>query len=188
MFTYDPPNEGYTQRIPPGTAAFRTHLKERFGFARTEVVRDASRCRKQNSEHCVCRAVDAFTTDLAKGRKLFEWCVTNAERLGIQSVIFNRRVWGFGKWNERPYTGPSPHTDHVHVGLDKWAAKNLTKESIEQEDDMTYEQFRDFLKVFIHEEKIDWGHPAEPEEAQHKTIAHMVRNVLRDIDTLKAKP
>ena len=41
----------------------------------------------------------------------------NARRLGVQYVIFNRQTWQSwtGAW--KPYTGCSPHTDHVHISL-----------------------------------------------------------------------
>lgn len=131
---YDPPGS-YTSTIPSGVTAFRNHLKKKYGFTRTEVIRDQSRCNQTNSEHCVCRGIDFFTTDLKLGRAVFLWCIANADRFGIQSVIFNRRVWGFGKWFERAYS-PSgnatiEHRDHVHIGLNKWAAKNLTKALLE---------------------------------------------------------
>lgn len=41
----------------------------------------------------------------------------------IKYVIWNRRiaasyaVGGFAPWTWRPYTGPSPHTDHVHLSV-----------------------------------------------------------------------
>lgn len=123
---WDAPNGSYTAAIPPGTAAFRKVVGEHFGYARTEVVRDRSRCAGQKSEHCECGAIDFFTTDFKKGRTLFDWCVAHAEELGIQSVIFYRRVVGFGDARERQYTGPSPHTDHVHVGLNRSARRSLT--------------------------------------------------------------
>lgn len=122
---YDPPG-AYTTKIPAGVAAFRRAVAEHFGIEETEVVRDKDRCDAQASEHCAARAVDAFTADLALGRRIFEWAIDQAPWLGVQSVIFNRRVWGFGDWSERRYTGKSPHTDHVHIGLNLWAAENLT--------------------------------------------------------------
>lgn len=127
---YDPARGFYTTQIPPGTAVLRSEIAKRFGYTRTEVIRDKSRCQDTPSEHCECRAIDFFTTDVTKGRRLFDWLVSNAEDLGVQSVIFNRRAWGFGNWNERPYTGPSPHTDHVHVGLTRQASVNLTREQV----------------------------------------------------------
>lgn len=127
---YDPPNGSYTSKVPPGTQAFREAIAEYFGFTRTEVVRDRNRCVQQRSEHCECRGIDFFTIVFEVGRPLFNWCVANND-LGIQSVIFFRRVWGFGTPRERAYTGPSPHTDHVHVGLTRQAAQSLTKAQIQ---------------------------------------------------------
>lgn len=128
--TYNPPDGSYTSKVSPGTQAFRETIAEHFGFTRTEIVRDKSRCNKQRSEHCECRAVDFFTTIYEVGRPVFNWCVANAD-LGFQSVIFFRRVWGFGRDYERSYHGPSPHTDHVHVGLTRHAAQYLTKAQVQ---------------------------------------------------------
>ncbi|HEU4911909.1 MAG TPA: hypothetical protein VFV76_08440 [Actinomycetes bacterium] len=45
-----------------------------------------------------------------------------ARRLGVQYVIWNRRIWGSyaadAGW--RPYRGASPHRDHVHISF-TWA-------------------------------------------------------------------
>ena len=45
-----------------------------------------------------------------------------ARRLGIMYVIFDHRIWGSyaDEQGWRPYTGASPHTDHVHFSL-SWA-------------------------------------------------------------------
>lgn len=125
---YDRPS-GYTSAIPPGTNALRYALAEHFGFTRTEVIRDRSRCQQQSSEHCVCRAVDLFTTDPVKGRAVFDFLVANAAALGIQSVIFRDREWGFGNWTERQ-RDKRDHFDHVHTGLTIEASKTLTKEKV----------------------------------------------------------
>lgn len=130
LSVYDKPNGSYTSSIPPGTAAFRAVIAELYGFTRTEVIRDPGRCAGQRSEHCECGAVDFFTTDTVKGRKVFEDVGAVADRLGVQSIIFNRRVRGFGNPNERHYDGDSPHTDHVHIGLNRWARRNLTREMV----------------------------------------------------------
>lgn len=139
---WDAPTGVYIGTIPPGTAAFRKVVAEVFDFSRTEVVRDKSRCTHSSSEHCECGAVDAFTVLYKKGRGFFEACVKVSGKLGIQSVIFWERVIGFGNPNERGYGGPSPHTDHVHVGLNRWARANLTEKMVRDafaeimEDDM----------------------------------------------------
>ena len=42
-----------------------------------------------------------------------------ARRLGVMYIIWNRRIFRMYRANEgwTPYTGSSPHTDHVHVSL-----------------------------------------------------------------------
>jgi hypothetical protein len=48
-----------------------------------------------------------------------------ARRMGIMYVIWNRQIWSPGPdaaW--KPYTGSSPHTDHVHISL-SWAGARL---------------------------------------------------------------
>lgn len=131
---YDPPSGLYTQSIPPGTAHVRQLLVQMFGFTRTEVVRDRSRCNAKGSEHCECRAIDAFTTDIAHGNEVFEWAIANAERYGIQSVIWRDREWGFGDWRIR-HREKKDHYDHVHIGLNKKGAG-----AAPQEEDMTPEE------------------------------------------------
>lgn len=45
-----------------------------------------------------------------------------ARRMGVMYVIWNRQIWSAYRLDDgwRPYSGRSPHTDHVHVSL-SWA-------------------------------------------------------------------
>lgn len=141
MYVYDRPTEGYTTHIPVGVAAFRKTTAEHWNIARTEVVRDLSRCRQRSSEHCVCRGIDEFVTG-ALGDEIFDWCLAHADPLGLQSVIFEHREWGFGLWSER-FRAKADHMDHLHVGLNRWAAANLTEGMVRSHlggDDMTEEE------------------------------------------------
>ncbi|HEX6878474.1 MAG TPA: hypothetical protein VF165_22645, partial [Nocardioidaceae bacterium] len=71
------------------------------------------------------------TRDRASVQALMRWLLKRdafgnryamARRLGIQYMIWNRRIWGSyaagSGW--RKYTGSNPHTDHVHFSL-SWA-------------------------------------------------------------------
>lgn len=40
-----------------------------------------------------------------------------ARRAGLRVIIYNRRIWTSGTKEWRPYTGASPHTDHVHFAF-----------------------------------------------------------------------
>ncbi|TWJ24350.1 hypothetical protein JD76_04500 [Micromonospora endolithica] len=50
------------------------------------------------------------------GNDLTAFLVRNADRLGVYYVIWNRQIW-FPATGWSSYSGPSNHTDHVHVSL-----------------------------------------------------------------------
>lgn len=59
-----------------------------------------------------------FMCSKAVGDKLAVWARQNASSLGIEYIIWWRRIWNIRRDSEgwRHYTGtPNPHTDHVHV-------------------------------------------------------------------------
>lgn len=76
-------------------------------------------------DHNNRRCVDLMTySDASMAAWLIDYLKNNNRALGVEGIIFNRRVMGFpangpayrgpsGGW--RPYSGPNPHTDHVHV-------------------------------------------------------------------------
>jgi hypothetical protein len=60
-----------------------------------------------------------------------EWCdllVAYSAELGIQCVIYNRRIWSssYAGQGWRRYTGVNPHTDHAHVEQTPGSADTLT--------------------------------------------------------------
>lgn len=67
------------------------------------------------------------------------WACINAalQHESIQYVIYNRKItsrsWGLGIWHD--YTGPSPHTEHVHYST-RDGYENSTKPWFKEEDDM----------------------------------------------------
>ncbi|MCZ7379796.1 hypothetical protein O3438_33385 [Micromonospora sp. WMMC250] len=50
------------------------------------------------------------------GNNLTAFLVRNAERLGIYYVIWYRQIW-FPATGWKSYSGPSDHTDHVHMSM-----------------------------------------------------------------------
>ena len=50
------------------------------------------------------------------GNNLAAFLIRNADRLGVYYVIWNRQVW-FPATGWKSYSGPSTHTDHVHVSM-----------------------------------------------------------------------
>jgi hypothetical protein len=66
------------------------------------------------------------------GTLLAERLRLSSGELGIQCIIWNRRIWS-GAYPDagwRVYSGTNPHVDHVHVELSRAAARSLTPEQI----------------------------------------------------------
>jgi hypothetical protein len=94
------------------------------------------------SEHKEGRAWDWANdaTTLAGRRRVanfFHWLFATdsyghrhamARRLGVMYLIWNRRIFRMYRANEgwTPYTGSSPHTDHVHVSLTRRGGNKRT--------------------------------------------------------------
>lgn len=66
-----------------------------------------------NSDHPKGLAIDVMT--VAKGDMVAAYAIANASRLSVTYIIWNRRIWEGGNWAS--YSGPSPHTDHVHISF-----------------------------------------------------------------------
>lgn len=81
------------------------------------------------SIHGVGRALDIMvdsTTPQGKetGDRIRNLLINNAENVGIQLVIWDRHIWSVNNKGWRPYTGPNPHTDHLHVEINIAASNN----------------------------------------------------------------
>jgi len=88
------------------------------------------------SEHAEGRAIDFSISGTKVGDAVAAFAVKFAALLGIQSVIWNDQAWStlHPAWHPyldpatgKPYASPTlGHRDHVHVGLNRNAAANLT--------------------------------------------------------------
>ncbi|MGB3827862.1 MAG: cell wall-binding repeat-containing protein, partial [Ornithinimicrobium sp.] len=109
----------------PGMTAFAKLISQHYNRPRYTTSRS---CKAGNtSQHGEGRAIDwpmnvYNSSDKAIGDAVAYWLTSNngemARRFGVQSVIWNKRSWYLyspGSW--RSYSGPSPHTDHVHISF-----------------------------------------------------------------------
>lgn len=131
---YDP-QRSCSPSAKPGTASLAALLQRTYpGSGSSGIVRGCSVGGR--SEHKEGRAFDwrvnvnrpaekaaaadfiarLMATDSAGNRHAL------ARRMGIMYVIWNRQVWASYRADAgfRPYTGTSPHTDHVHISM-SWA-------------------------------------------------------------------
>jgi hypothetical protein len=118
-----------------GGAKLGTYLRGKFavissvgGFACRRNTADTSRM----SVHGTGRALDIFVprtggaADNGQGDKIANWLVTNAQRIGVQLVIWDRTIWRANGTNDSAYGGPHPHDDHLHVELTNLAGTAKT--------------------------------------------------------------
>ena len=94
------------------------------------------------SEHKEGRAYDwgvnaSNPAQLAMAKDLLTWLLAtdgygnkhaNARRMGVMYVIWNRQMWKAYAPDKgwQPYSGSSPHTDHVHFSLSRKGGNGLT--------------------------------------------------------------
>ncbi len=115
----------------PGVRDFRALLQRNYGANAGGILRSCSQGGK--SEHKEGRAYDWMlnahnASDRRKADEVIGWLLATdehgnrhamARRFGIMYIIWNRQVWNAYRPNDgwRPYTGASPHTDHVHFSF-----------------------------------------------------------------------
>lgn len=83
------------------------------------------------SVHAEGRAIDvgfpyAGAAGNPEGLALADVLVAHHEALGVQCVIYARRIWSTQRPTWRTYGGTDPHTGHVHIELTRQAAAGLT--------------------------------------------------------------
>jgi hypothetical protein len=81
------------------------------------------------SLHAEGRAVDfalnaGDSGESKLGDALRDLLIQHSDDLGIQEIIWNREIWTCRTLCRRPYAGVSPHTDHMHVGLNLLGARS----------------------------------------------------------------
>jgi hypothetical protein len=117
-----------------GTVALKNLLLKTYPGSRTLGIGTA--CNGSTSEHHEGRAFDwgvRITTAaekamadsfiqkvLARDQHGNDFAL--ARRMGIMYMIWNRQIWSSYRASDgwRPYTGSSPHTDHIHISM-SWA-------------------------------------------------------------------
>lgn len=117
----------------PGVKAFQELVLKTWGRGYSGgVIRDCTR--GGLSEHKEGRAWDWFV-DLGKqgdqdaAIRTLNWLLMyeaeNARRVGIMYIIWLRHIWSSYRHEDgwRRYSGPNPHTDHVHFSF-SWAGAN----------------------------------------------------------------
>jgi hypothetical protein len=122
-------------RLREGTRTLGEFLSDRYsaidtvgGYACRRNTADSTRM----SVHGTGRALDLMiptrggAADSARGDLIANWLVMNAQRIGVQLIIWNHTVWRSNGTNTSAYGGPNPHIDHIHVEITNTAARMET--------------------------------------------------------------
>ncbi len=128
----DGPTPGARALMAWFLGAHALHGGKNLGIFNCRTVRGGS----TTSLHGEGRAADLGVNPhgAAYGGDVAEQLRVHSAELGVQCVIWNRRIWSGAYPTEgfRPYAGTNPHLDHVHVELSWDAARTLTAARVEQ--------------------------------------------------------
>ena len=126
-YGYDRTGTACSGAAQPGARALLDYCLARWPTLRSGGIYNCRpvRGRTTMSMHGEGRAIDLMVPSASApvGSEVADWLVTNAPLLGVQEVIWDRRIWVASRHAQgwQPYGGVSPHTDHVHLGL-MWRA------------------------------------------------------------------
>lgn len=132
----------------PGTRALQAFILDTWPYATNSGIYNPRSVRggMSLSQHACGSAGDVSFPGSGhpQGADLADWLVTHHEALGIQQVIWARRIWRntLASKGWRTYSGTSPHLDHVHWEHTQLAAALLTETQILEAigDDMQHPQ------------------------------------------------
>lgn len=131
-FTYGNGGIGYTigkatgnakyklGRVSSNTASAANYFGNKYGIRTIGGYREKGSV--PGSDHPKGRGLDYMINNIKNGKRvgdaLANDVIKNAKAWNVKYVIWNRYIWFPGRgWKE--YSGPSPHTDHVHVSFNK---------------------------------------------------------------------
>ncbi len=124
----------------PGARALMAYLRNRWAYAADWGIYEPRTVsgRTTLSHHAEGRALDIGITplspkaaDLVKGMPIVEAIGAHGRRLGIDQLIFNKRIWSASAPSSKQFPGAHPHYDHIHIGLTRQAGANLNPATIQ---------------------------------------------------------
>jgi hypothetical protein len=123
-------------RIQPGAQALMNWALYDFGQGARNL--GIYNCRGTGSGsrsiHGDGRAIDVGFSGVGNpaGTRLLNTLLPHVGALGIQMIIWNKKVYSARYPRGARYTGVSPHTDHLHIELTWNAASTLTRTRVQQ--------------------------------------------------------
>lgn len=107
-------------RVSSNTAAAADYFGNKYGITNIGGYRSSGSV--PGSDHPKGRGLDYMTNNIKNGKQrgdaLANDLIKNHKKWNVKYIIWYRYIWSPGRgW--RKYSGPSPHTDHVHASFNK---------------------------------------------------------------------
>jgi hypothetical protein len=123
--------------ITPGGRTLSTFLRTNFSGISTiggYACRQNTANPAKMSVHGSGRALDIMIpldggdADNGVGDRIANWLIANSSTIGVQYLVWDRTQWSGSRSTDRvrPYTGPNPHIDHIHVEITLSASRQET--------------------------------------------------------------
>lgn len=127
----------------------------------------------------------------AYGTALADKLRLNSAELGIQCIIWNRRIWSgsYPHAGWRPYNGVNPHVDHLHVELSWHAARTLTVAHIQAVlsggGGSAGQPPGGIESMGFNDSYTDWAKNEQTVLSWMNNVDHRVYNIERQVNELK---
>jgi len=193
---YDPSGKRCAQGPQPGAMALRHWCMDRWpairdlGIFNCRPVRGGTRLSLHGEGRAWDAGLDANRPAEKKaGDELFRWAIANAATIGLQEAIWDKKTWTSRSEAVGPYRGQSSHRDHVHLGLNRQAAKSLTIAVLDatvEEDDM----FTDADRALLKQAAKDAADAKKLASSANHQVSHpkaALRRVLDLVEKIAAK-
>jgi hypothetical protein len=116
----------------PGALALLAYLRSEYPSGRSMGIYNCREVRGSTtvSIHSEGRALDwgmpmVNGKGSPEGHEIVKLLASHGSRLGIQAIIYDRRIWSAASPNGRNYNGIAPHYDHLHIELTRNAGQKL---------------------------------------------------------------
>jgi len=116
----------------PGAVALLSYLRSEFPEGRSLGIYNCRQVRGSTtvSIHSEGRALDwgmpmVNGKGSPEGHNIVKLLAAHGSRLGIQAIIYDRKIWSAASPNGRNYNGIAPHYDHLHIEITRNAGEKL---------------------------------------------------------------
>lgn len=123
--------------ITPGGRTLSSFLREHFdgistigGYACRQNTANPAKMSVHGSGRAldIMIPLDGGDADNGVGDPIANWLIANSSTIGVQYLVWDRTQWSGSRSTDRvrPYTGPNPHIDHIHVEITLEASRQET--------------------------------------------------------------